>query len=290
MPNILIGQELSEDLFRINAQLRANTVREYNDQSAIHSTFYSPWLCIFPALNGQKLPQSILCQPTFEKGGLVTDRKFLSDTREFMKPITELTRNGIYDQKHIDWIPITDVAPQSIELFAAGRVTLLKASPMFSRMYLELVDYVLPLAGQRNRGYSVHLARGIILRAVPDNADKFDIAIDLAHELGHHALMVLQSVDSILESDPAMPIYSQIRRTLRPAIQTFHAAMALAFMHMFVETMSSDLGCKAAGERRGKSYTDTLQNSLRLSIKSLRAECRFTELGNTILNEMQAIA
>lgn len=290
MSNVLIGRELGEDLFRLNAELRRTTVEEFNRQAAEPATAYSPWMCMFPVLNGEQIPQTLLRQPTYERGGLVMDIEYLTAARAFMEPRTEMTRNGIFDQAHADWIPTTEITAKQKDVFDAGRTTLLSASPTLARMYLELIDYVLPLEGQRNRGTSNHFTRGAIRRTVPDDADRYDVAIDLAHEMGHYSLVILQSIDSIIvPADVRKPVYSQIRQTLRPAIQTLHAAVALASMHLFVESMPNDPACQAAGERRGKKYTKSLKHSLYLSIESLRQSCEFTPLGARVLEEMEAL-
>jgi|GEM_PF-6745257 len=206
-----------------------------------------------------------------------------------MQPRLGFTQNGIFNQEHADWIPITEASSWQKNLFDEGRSILLESTPIFTRMYLDFVDFVLPISGSCNRGFSSHLARGIIFRAIPEDADKYDIAIDLAHELGHHGLMVLQSIDQIISSDPMRPVYSQIRRTLRPAIQTFHAAAALAFMLMLVKAMPNDHACKLTADRRGKKYADSLGKSLRLSIHALRLHCNFTQLGELLMTEMDSV-
>ena len=290
MTSYLIGQELGEDLYRLNAELRTATVAEFEAEDGREIAGYSPWLSVFPILKDGRLPDELLQEPTQERGGLVTKVAYLAAANRFMGPRSYLTKNGIYDQKHTDWIPALSVSKDQKAVFDAGRRLLLSSNAMFARMYLEMVNFVLPLPGERNRGFTTHAARGIIYRSIPSNCDKYDVAIDLAHELGHHALMVWQSVDPIIVSDHHQPIYSQIRRTLRPAIQTFHAAVALGFMHHFVETMQQDADCAAAGIRRGLNYTETLKKSLLLSINSLREVCQFSNLGNAMLSELQALA
>lgn len=289
MASILFGNETGPELFKLNARLRHATLEEYNTMGSDKESYYSPWLCLAPLYHSQTIPRSLLRQPALERGQLVTDREYLAAAREFMQPRLGFTQNGIFNQEHIDWIPITEIAPWQEKLFDEGRTILLRSTPNFTRMYFELVDFVLPLSGSRNRGFSSHLARGIIFRAIPEDADKYDIAIDLAHELGHHGLMVLQSIDQIISSDPMRPVYSQIRRTLRPAIQTFHAAAALAFMLMLVKAMPNDDACQLAGERRGQKYTNSLDRSLQLSIDTLRLNCNFTPLGELLMAEMESV-
>jgi hypothetical protein len=290
MPNVLIGQELGETLYQINAQLRAATLAEYNATAVEQAQYYSPWLCMFPLLTEREFPSGLIRQPTCEKGGLVTDASYLLEARVFMEPRIEMTRNGIFDQKHEDWIPITHVTDHQLQVFNQGRSLLLESHATLARMYLELVDFVLPLGGQRNRGYASPLTRGIVYRTLPNDGDRNDVAIDLAHEMGHYALITLQSVDPIISSDRLKPIYSQIRRTLRPAIQTFHASVALAFMHLLVQSRPEDREMQAAGQRRGLKYTDSIRKSLLLSLDSLDRDCEFTAVGRRVMWEMREVA
>jgi hypothetical protein len=92
-----------------------------------------------------------------------------------------------------------------------------------------------------------------------------------------------------MTSDLGMPVFSEIRRTLRPAIQTMHAAVALAFMHLFIESFPSDQACKQAGIRRGKKYTESVKRSLYLSIESLWRDCAFTLIGKRVMHEMEEL-
>jgi len=287
---LLIGHELNEELFSLNARLKAATRQGIQATLSYGGEFYSPWASAYPLLDASSFPQHLLRQPFVEPGGLVDDAEYLRQVRAFMEDKPELTVNGIVGQKHEEWIPDTIVSPGQKQVFREGRRLLLKSNPTLCRLYLEFIDFVLPLPGERSRGYSGDHSRGIIFRSIPAQANPYEIAIDLVHELGHHVLDVWQSVDPILLSDPAQPVYSEIRKTLRPAIQTYHAAVAIAYMHFFVESMPYDPACQEAGRLRGLSYRGSLVESLQMSIDSLRRDCEFTPLGEKLLQEMEDLA
>jgi hypothetical protein len=286
-PTLLIGTEPSEQLLAANARLRSIIRKKCDAKFSVGGSFYSPWSCIYPML--EHMPAHILLEPHTARGGLVTDREYLSLARNFMLEHPLMANTGLAGLNADDWIPILNVREDQVQLFEAGKRLLTRSSTMMCRLYYELVDFVLPLPGERNRGYGSNLARGIILRTLPRDATPYDVAIDLAHELGHQALAVWQSLDPVMTTDPELPVYSEIRRTMRPAIQTFHASVALAFMHYFVASLPDDEEAQQAGLRRGQSYSGTLQSSLALSNASLRKYCEFTPLGEKLLDEMDAL-
>ena len=84
MANILFGNEVGPELFKVNARLRHATVEEYNAMGSDKASHYSPWLCSAPLYNGAKIPGPLLRQPVFERGQLVNDREYLSAARTFM--------------------------------------------------------------------------------------------------------------------------------------------------------------------------------------------------------------
>lgn len=287
MDNILIGNSIAEQVFILNAQLRAST-HSIASQVGIQSlSAYSPWISITP-LTVAPPPIELLHCPNFERGSLVTDPTYLG----FVKDFVGNKANGIIDAlpgAPDDWLPDGVVGNDLATLFREGKRILVNSSPIISRLYLEFVDFVVPLAYGRNRGYSTHLARGIIFRSFPPQANAYDVAIDLAHELGHQVLMAWQSVDKILTTDHKQPVFSEIRQVDRPAIQSFHAAVALAYMLFFVKNMQHNAECQDAGLRRGKTYRGTLQVSLNMATNSLRKSCQFTPVGLKMMEEMELI-
>jgi hypothetical protein len=287
--NILIGRAIGEDVFRLNADIRTATLNEYNKRSVVRAHWYTPWLSMFPRLPEVELPEQLLLQPTVTRGGLVVDRTYLNAARDFMLPRTIITRNGIFDQKHSDWVAETQVSERQFSLYSEGRAVLLACNPTLARLFSELVDFTIPLPGQRNRGFANHLIRGAIFRTVPEDENKYDVAIDLAHETGHYGLMVLQSIDPIIKSNPDKLVHSTVRNHIRPAIQVFHAAVAMAFMQMVVASMPNDPVCQETGARRGMKYAGTFSNGIAISLELLLRECEFTEIGQQLVNELSSM-
>lgn len=116
------------------------------------------------------------------------------------------------------------------------------ADGSWDERFAALVRMIVPLKtiGKNVRrggvGFSSEYAKGAIFLSIPRQAEHADVelSINLAHEMGHQALMVYQASDQIIEGNLGLPVYSGVRKTNRPAIQSFHAMIALAFMVEYV--------------------------------------------------------
>ena len=284
MSSLLLGAVLDGAFSLLNQSLRDKTV-EFARRKFNHViTRYSPWLCYAPVVDS--LPPLLIYPPERQRGRLILDEAELAVMADFMAgPGREALSNLPGDYR--TWLPkgegISDVYDDAVAIIRS-------ASPFLEALFEEIVEAVIPLGGGRNRGYSTHLARGAIFRSLPADNDAYDVAVDIVHEIGHQVLMVWQSVDPILASDPKAPVFSQIRRVDRPAIQTYHATVALAYMRALELALPADPLMQAAAARRGLSYSESLVHSLRLSIMSIREKCELTELGGKLLDEMEAVA
>ena len=244
---------------------------------------FTPWLCFLP-LVPRINPRLIRYTPPV-RGGLVTDDEVIGVMAAFLAADGKTAIIELPGDPQV-WLPATHHNSKTID--GALRVIRTSDRTMW-QLYDLMVEYVVPLGGGRNRGYSTHLIRGAIFRSLPEDNDEYDVAIDIMHEVGHQVLQVWQSVDPILTTDPNAPVFSQIRQTDRPAIQSFHAAVALGYMRYLQRSLPDDPGMQAAAGRRGASYSRILSYSLELAIESLRDNCQFTDVGEVMLREMEAV-
>ena len=118
-----------------------------------------------------------------------------------------------------------------------------KSSDTLSEILTNLCFCIVPVLASKpferkgGVGFSSHLAKGAIFLSLParQKFDVIELSINLVHELGHQALMVYQMSDDIISpADFETPVYSGVRRCNRPAIQSFHALIALYFMRYFL--------------------------------------------------------
>ncbi len=86
----------------------------------------------------------------------------------------------------------------------------------------------------------------------------------LAHELGHQALMIYQHAGDLFYATDEQ-VYSGVRKTLRPAVASFHAAVALAYLIDCVRSLlkyRSDLAERAYLLALLDDYVDSLKKGL----------------------------
>ena len=283
MDSLLIGAAIDGAFLALHDKLRSSTIDFSCKKYGQIIRSYSPWLCIAPIL--PVLDSDLIYFVPAVRGSLVTDEEILQSMARFLIKDGHPTIADLPGEPS-SWLP----SQQNISSNYNDAVAIIRNADAVMRLLFDVtVDYVVPLGGGRNRGYSTHLARGAIFRSLPKDNDRYDVAIDIVHEVGHQVLMAWQSIDTIIASDPTAPVFSEIRRVDRPAIQTFHATVALAFMRYFEKTLSDDIGLQAAARRRGATYSGTLSNSLALSISSIRKVCQLTELGQKLLDEMEVL-
>lgn len=296
--NLLIGDDILEEFYELNTKLRLST----RQVAAAHvpgvPDFYIPWTCSFPLYGNILDPILLKGAPTCPRGGLVTDPDYLAAVSQFaeheIKLIKSNSKEGFQDSINGPigtWLPLTSVSEHIQDIFTKGRAHVLNSSLSICRRYSELVDMVMPIntPDDGNRGFSSHGSRGVLYRGFPSWATEWDVGLDLAHELGHQTLFVWQSVDPLLSSDPSAPVYSLIRHGNRPAQQTYHGAVALAFVLNFARAYEHVPGCQEVAATRGTWYSNTLNESLGLALESLRRDCQFTDIGKVMFDEMDAL-
>ncbi len=196
MDSLLIGPRLSEDVLSVNTTLRESTVAYARDTLGKDFDFYSPWQSVVPYT--RSVPEKLLFYPPRRHRRPSDKRAILETMATFMTGKGAVALESLPGQQ-ADWLPNADNVSNVYDE-AVGRIR--NASATLRTLFDEVVDYVVPLGGGRNRGYSTHFARGAIFRSLPAVDDACDVAFDVVHELGHQMLMVWQSVDPILDFRP----------------------------------------------------------------------------------------
>ena len=172
-------------------------------------------------------------------------------------------------------------------------------SPILSNLLDTIVDEIVPMtdlsSAQQSRymgsGLSAHWYIGGILLSLPKGDNlvqrRIELATNLVHELGHQTLIIYQCADKILE-DLEEPVFSLIRKTERPGIMSFHALIALTFMKVF---LAGALKSKQTEEERQYCQTKLTEVSRDLNTGLILIQkLQFTAFGNSLLNEVRAIA
>lgn len=281
MTSILFDESGVGNISHLSTELRRKTLELACRIDSTIYTHYTPWLCFRPLLT-KTLSHHELCYRLYIQGQIITNKGHLQDIENFLEEHSELTLRNLVGSRE-DWrILIDSNSRKNMISELNSAIELLLKSCYFERIYSSLVDFIIPLKQPRARGWSCQYARGAIFIGFPSGYSRLNLALDLAHEMGHQALALLQSSDKVIASDWDTPVYSEVRRTNRPAFQSLHAATAIAFMVKFVK----DLGTP---DYVHPEFSYPLTVALDKAICSLRQSCQFTAVGELLLDEFKAL-
>ena len=115
-----------------------------------------------------------------------------------------------------------------------------------------------------------------------DNIGRLQLAVNIAHELGHQCLYIYQTADPIIAHGLDTPVFSYIRKANRPAIQ---ATVALAFMVRFLTQITPDA--------EDREYYNHMLSSIRSNfVESLSTygNVTFTDLGQLLYEDLRSYA
>jgi HEXXH motif-containing protein len=269
----------------LSDELAAKTLQIWNSQYLGIFDHYVPWMCVLPTSSA--LSSNPTLHHRYEPGQLLTSASALSDLDIFLhhgEGIT-LERNLAMNlpASYSIAVDIEQRQPWANEKYQSAVSLVVTSHPYFNQAFQKLVQVTVPIyLGRRNVSMSSDLARGAVFIEFNELDTPWDIAVSMAHEFGHQALMVLNSVDPLINSDIDEPVFSGVRMTERPAIQSLHAAAALAFMLLFATS------CKT-GIPENLLFADSLQSQLKLNIVALESRCEFSELGQSVIDDFSAM-
>lgn len=180
----------------------------------------------------------------------------------------------------------------SEEIFESAINLLRKSDSFVTNIFDSIVKNIIPMktiedeVRKEGVGNSNHESIGAIYLSKPSVEPKrVQLAINIAHEVGHQALMLYQTSDSIIQMDDLnKSIISPVRKTQRPAIQAFHALVALMYMKDFTNSVNTKELSKNEKEfilEQNNHFGTTLKNN----IYNFR-DINFTQVGKLIYNEI----
>ena len=186
-------------------------------------------------------------------------------------------------------LSLGNMSAQELDLLYKALGTVQEGNTDIAVLFSEVVKHIVPINtaklkdSNNGMGFSTHLAKGSIFLSVPSR--KLQLATNIAHELGHQCLYIYQTADQIIAQGLDAPVFSYVRKTYRPAIQSFHATVALAFMVRFLSQVVPD--------RKEKDYYQQVLQRLRSDFKRSLDEYDsvvFTELGQVLYEDMRVYA
>ncbi len=258
---------------------------------------YIPWMTYSREIENLR---ELIDSPLPE--GLITDEKnllLLKDKLETSSGNLKLIRSPEL-RVSID-TEIARTKPWLENEFKKSIEVLLRVSPWISPLIFKVVRQFIPVVyqGLDKRGraaFSQHDTKGIIYLSLPEPGNEApelrwgQNAIDIAHELGHNILMLYLAADSFIVSDPRILVYSGARRTERPSYPAIHSAMALSYMLSTASRISYTCGeFPTEVLQKFHKIANDLCEDLQLNLESLRLRCRFTEFGQSAMQDMEKL-
>lgn len=206
-------------------------------------------------------------------------------------PISELIDSPPID---ITQTPLSYGVPNSgnYDIFKNALLLIYKNNNT-SQLFNELVTTIIPIYIKNNAkattgvGFSSQEHKGAIFLSEPQipSNQHIQLAISLAHELGHQSLILYQITDTIIEKNELdEPIYSHARKCNRPAIQAFHACVAISFMSYFLEGLNIEQ-FSVPEQKFINNKKHELNKNLKESV-NLFLNTNFTEIGKHLHLEL----
>jgi len=162
------------------------------------------------------------------------------------------------------------------------------------------VDQIIPITGTNKggpplrangSGLTTHNYRGgvFISPAIRSHVSDLENVLNLVHELGHTCLNVYLSCDEIiLDSDKLKPVYSVVRKCYRPALMSFHALVATAYMYDFILRNFRQLTSLVQSTRLNERMVH-LSKDLEAGLLLCKG-LRFSSVGLAILMEIEGLS
>jgi hypothetical protein len=277
--SVILGDAAPQVLREVSRTLRNKTLRRVGMPDG---GLYSPWLSCYPVLDLQQLPPDLLTL-RYAPGKTIADGRYLRAVAEFLRAYPALVLDELIGSGD-DWALHVDVEqerPEMVDELDDIVAHVRDVSPILDRSFDAVVEIVVPLRQPRARGLSSELMRGAIFLGYPPGNCQVDLALDLAHEMGHQSLALLRSCDPLFASDPRASVYSEVRHTERPAIQSLHAAAAIAFMLRYL------LDARIP-DHRHPDFEMSLGEVLARALHALLALCRFTDIGEQVISDFRS--
>ncbi|MCB9254270.1 MAG: hypothetical protein H6617_06270 [Bdellovibrionaceae bacterium] len=297
----VMGREAAQRFGVLASLLLPLKLKNANEKGSAASA-YSPWLPLAGEVSGTRLHEMSVSQrgpgirPVLDMEYLTLLSAKLREGTD--RPLGRITHVDISSDILLDstlYPSIAELVPPSAEL-------LLEVMPWLSGLSEQLGFEVFPISHYRDgkpwkRGFSHVDHLGAIFLSFQYRFEgsstahaRAELAVDLAHEIGHQVMMIYQHSDSIIEGDPDSLVYSSVRQTLRPAIMAMHAAMAMAYMMEACAGILKSAQTSSAEKLYAAESLSRFSEHQPMGLRSLRQCARFTKVGEAILSEFEAHA
>jgi HEXXH motif-containing protein len=309
---MIIGNDSIHIVTELNHELNRKTLELANHKLRKEFTRMVPWMSLV-CLTDSPVNDTSIFSHTYESGSFLHRPEQLKPVAEFLrgdgKPImiaAVAEETGLADayqlvssdpavgSEEVHYIEVPDelgaARQKRADNFYKAKEMVLKSGTFFSAIFPSLVHFAVPLNAPDEFNFSTHLARGVLfLSPTSPVYPEITMAIALAHEMGHQALMVFQSIEPLLSSPLDQPVWSATRHTLRPAVHALQGAAALAYMVFFVRLLMQSHQFDPAQQVHVQETCSNLTEGLAATLSGLRDHCTFTALGKQIMSDFEQV-
>ena len=206
----------------------------------------------------------------------------MSDPKAFLEDLAAVPMKGF------EYLPSRDVSPalnaklsEALRIIEAAWPDASKElqSAVLGVAWIASPDARVESASDPKRFGVVHLNANYF-----EGASAYKLATALIHEVSHHSLFVETASDPLIPEDFAVPVYSALRREMRPAIGVLHGAFSLARRGLWGQRLAdhSFEGASEEARRIHREYVALLPGALE-SLKVIR----FSTRGQRLFGELQ---
>lgn len=291
-----VGDASIDRITAIAGRFRQLLLEDFSRELNLKQCSYLPWMAV------RSCRAALL--PLIERQPSPPKHVLLLEQSSFLRLLANVLQ---VDGRH----PLSAIVPEDIgaeilsdtsalsqwrDRLSQAETALNLAVPWMGNLCRRLLQFVVPIRHRLlgkpiKRGFSTPLCYGAIFLTFEDRTFEMpwaviELAIDLAHELGHHVLHAYQTADRIISSDLTAPVYSGVKKTARPAIMSVHASMALAYMLIAARALQRHSTDSFVNDRLSRMIQD-YQAQQELALTEIRNHCTFTALGTRILHDLQ---
>lgn len=275
----ITGNTGTKRLTLLNDKFKSVCLDRINKETSTEYPVYTPFMSL--GEGREKLPKPLLEQ----KSLLVKDNEYLKYLCDFYTPPAN---NFLGERNTVEFgfeQSKEDTFERALDLFSSS-------NSFVVAVFENIVKNIIPMktidseVRKEGVGNSNRESIGALYLSAPSAEPRhIQLAINIAHEVGHQALMLYQTSDSIIHpAELTRNVYSAVRKTDRPAIQSFHALVALVYMRDFIASL--DLSELSEFE---KDFIETQHirfiGWLKANIWDFK-KITFTDVGNMIYDEL----
>lgn len=290
MFSLFDGAKSCDTLCQINESLNDSTSQLYNKAKLTDDVDYSPFMC-FDLSNPGAVPPSLFSSPANSLDKLVLDNAYLSELHEFLLADGASATTGM-PVEYADWPVMVDISANRLDAISAyseGRA-LLEKSSFINQLYDSIITHFIPLDREKPSGFDSKLFRGVVFRTFPKNGSGLLAAFQMAHGLGHHVALMLESVDDIYVGDKKAIIQYSVRKDTRSIHHSFVSAIALAFMAKLASDIYGARNKYFIADEHVRGYSEYLPDAVTMAVSSIKSSsCQLTDFGNSILSELESL-